>query len=444
MKKDSFLLTVLKIAIPVALQSMLQSSFSMIDQVMVGQLGSVSIAAIGVAGKFAFMYSSIIGAVAAICGIMISQYMGQRDDRRRDVSLCVNLALGLVIALIFLMPSLIMPEYVIRLYSTDAMLISEASGYLRIISGNYPATGIAAILSVRLRCEDEASKPLYAGLASVIANTMLNYMLIFGKAGLPAMGVRGAGIASLISDWIGAVLVCCFFLRMIKNKDGDFHISIKMTPTERREYIKMLMPLVITEFLWSLGQNVYAGIYGHIGTGEMAAIQLISPVEALAIGALAGLSQAAGILIGKRLGADERDEAYLESKKLMLYGFIGSVFLSCLVIALRKPYADIYNVDDMVKGISGGLLICFALLAPFKVINMILGGGIIRSGGKTDYIMWIDTFGTWVLGVPTGLVLAYIIHAPVTAVYFCIGLEEIARVAISLRLFISRKWMVKL
>lgn len=444
MRKDSFLRTVTGIAVPVALQSMLQSSFSMIDQVMVGQLGSTDIAAIGVAGKFAFMYSTIMGAVAAICAISVSQYMGQRDDRRRDMSLSVNLLVGIMLATVFFIPSFFFPEDVIRFYSQDPALIKEASGYLRVISGNYPATGIASILAVRLRGGNKSSEPLYAGIVSAIVNTALNWCLIFGRAGFPELGVTGAGIASVFSGWVNALIVFCFFLRLIKSEDAVFYLSMRMTRRECTDYIKMLLPLLVTEFLWSLGQNVYAGIYGHMGIGEMAAVQLISPVESLAIGALSGVAQAAGILTGKRLGAGENEEAYDESKRLMYYGIAGSVVLSIIVISLRGVYIGIYNVPDSVKLMSSRLLICFALLAPFKVINMILGGGIIRSGGKTGYVMWIDIFGTWVLGVPEGLILAYILHMPVTVVYFFIGLEEAARVLISLRLFAGRKWMVRI
>ena len=442
--EKTFLQKVISIAVPVALQSMLTTSFSMIDQVMVGQLGSHSIAAIGVAGKFAFMYSTIIGAVAAICGIMISQYMGQKNAKLSDRSLCINLFYGIILASVFFMPSLILPEKVIGLYTGDISVIAIGSGYLRIISGTYPAIGIATILAVSLRCNDKSVLPLAAGIASAVVNTILNYLLIFGKGGLPELGVQGAAIASLISQWVNAAIVTLFFLSMLQSKKEHFRPSLRMKSTEYRDYFKMLLPVVITEFLWSLGQNVFAGIYGHIGTREMASVQLISPVESLCIGALSGVAQAAGILIGKRLGSGENEKAYEESKKLMQYGILGSVLLSAVLIFLRGYYVQIYNVEDSVQEMAAGLLVCFALLAPFKVTNMILGGGIIRSGGKTDYVMWIDLFGTWVIGVPLGFLTGHILSIPIMYVYLFIGLEEIIRVLISVIIFRSRKWMVKI
>ena len=443
-KKQSFFQSVIRIAIPVALQSMLQSSFSMIDQVMVGQLGSTSIAAVGIAGKFAFLYSVVIGAVTAIAGIMISQYIGQKDQKAADRSLCVNLMVAGGVAIVFTLLSLLLPGQIMRLYSEDADVASLAASYLRMIAGTYLPIGVASTLSVMLRCNDRAKAPLYASIASALTNTGLNYLLIFGKLGASALGVQGAAIASVASQWVNVLIVVLFFQNLLSKRQGRFLPSVKLDGMERQQYLVMLLPVVVNEFLWGLGQNVFTVIYSHIGTQEVAAVALISPVESLLIGALSGFAQAAGILIGKRLGEEEYDKAYSESKLLMRYGFVGSVALSLLLILLKGYYVRIYNVEDYVLQTAEWLLVAFAVLAPFKVQNMILGGGIIRSGGKTKYIMWIDLMGTWLIGIPLGFLCARLFKLPVAWVYFVIGLEEIVRWIVSVWLFQSKKWIVKI
>ena len=444
MKRQSFFQSVIRIAIPVALQSMLQSSFSMIDQVMVGQLGSTSIAAIGIAGKFAFLYSVVVGAVTAIAGIMISQYIGQKDQKAADRSLCVNLLVAGGLGIVFTLLSLLLPGQIMQLYSDDIDAVQHAASYLRIIAGTYLPIGVASTLSVMLRCNDRAKAPLYAAILSALTNTGLNYILIFGKLGAPALGIQGAAIASVVSQWVNVLIVVLFFQNFLSKRQGRFIPSVKMGGTERRQYLVMLLPVVVNEFLWGLGQNVFTVIYSHIGTQEVAAVALISPVESLLIGALSGFAQAAGILIGKRLGEEEYDKAYSESKQLMRYGFIGSLALSLLLFLLKGYYVRIYNVEDYVLQTAQWLLVAFAILAPFKVQNMILGGGIIRSGGKTKYIMWIDLMGTWLLGVPLGFLSAHLLRLPVAWVYFVIGLEEVVRWIVSVWLFRSKKWIVKI
>lgn len=444
MKQPAFFQSVIRIAIPVALQSMLQSSFSMIDQVMVGQLGSTSIAAVGIAGKFAFLYSVVIGAVTAIAGIMIAQYMGQKDQRAADRSLCVNLMAAGASGIVFTLLSVLLPTQIMRLYSDDADAVRLAADYLRIVAGTYLPMGGASALSVMLRCSDRARAPLVAAVVSALMNTGLNYLLIFGKLGAPMLGVQGAAIASAVSQWVNALVVALFFRRFLSKRWERFCPSIKMSGTERRQYLVMLLPVMVNEFLWGLGQNVYTVIYSHIGTQEVAAVALISPVESLLIGALSGFAQAAGILIGKRLGEEAYHEAYGESKWLMKYGFVGSALLSLLLLLLKRPYVRIYQVEDYVLHTAEWLLAAFAVLAPFKVQNMILGGGIIRSGGKTKYIMGIDLMGTWLIGIPLGFLCARVLQLPVAWVYFVIGLEEIVRWIVSVWLFRSRKWMVKI
>ena len=434
----------IRIAVPVALQSMLQSSFSMIDQVMVGQLGSTSIAAIGIAGKFAFLYSVVIGAVTAIAGIMIAQYIGQKDQKAADRSLCVNLMVTGGLGIAFTLLSLLFPRQIMHLYSEDANAVSLAASYLRIIAGTYLPVGFASTLSVMLRCHDRAKAPLYAAILSALTNTGLNYILIFGKLGAPALGVQGAAFASVASQWVNVLVITLFFRRLLSRRSEHFIPSVKLNGADRRQYLVMLLPVMVNEFLWGLGQNVFTVIYSHIGTQEVAAVALISPVESLLIGALSGFAQAAGILIGKRLGEEEYDKAYSESKQLMWYGFVGSAVLSFLLILLKGYYVHIYNVEDYVLQTAQSLLVAFAVLAPFKVQNMILGGGIIRSGGKTKYIMWIDLMGTWLIGIPLGFLCARFFKLPVAWVYFVIGLEEIVRWIVSVCLFKSRKWIIKI
>ena len=181
-----------------------------------------------------------------------------------------------------------------------------------------------------------------------------------------------------------------------------------------------------------------------MGTEACAAMTLTNPIQGLMIGALSGLSQAAGILIGKSLGKQDYEEAYGNAKKLIVYGFAGSLLLSIALIFLRHFYVDIYAVEESVKNAAGNVLIAFALISPVKVLNMILGGGIIRSGGKTKLVMWIDIIGTWGLGVPLGLISAFVMGLPIFYVYFILSLEEVVRLAISVIVFCRKTWMQSL
>lgn len=202
--------------------------------------------------------------------------------------------------------------------------------------------------------------------------------------------------------------------------------------------------LFVCEASWSLGENGYAAIYGRIGTEQSAAMTLTAPIQGLAIGALCGLSQAAGVIVGKRLGGEDYDGAYRAAKRLMVYGAVGASVLCAVVLLTSGAYVEIYQVSRTVKRLTRQILFVYALAAPFKVLNMILGGGILRSGGRTAYVMGIDMLGTWGFGVPLGLLGAFVWRLPIASVYLLLSLEECIRFAISMAVFRRKRWMRRL
>lgn len=442
-QEQSFLKTVCNLAIPVALQSMLQASFSIVDQIMIGQLGSVSVAGVGLAGKFSSVYSVVVAAIGTVAGIMISQYMGQSNKKEIRRSFCLNLIFALGIAVLFTGICIGFPVRIMGLYTKDAQTIIASAEYLKIVAWTFLPIAGATLLSTMFRCMEKARLPLYAGIAAAVLNTGLNYVLIFGKFGFPSMGAEGAAIATLLSQManFGILLFMIFRYGEILKKGGKEEI---VSEFDWRQYVGMLFPILASEFLWSLGENVYAAIYGNMGTEACAAMTLINPIQGLMMGALCGLSQAAGVIIGKKLGKREYDEAYTAAKKMILYGFLSSAVLSLVIVTTRTAYVEIYQVEDSVKALTVQILTAYALVAPFKVQNMILGGGIIRSGGKTKYVMLIDMIGTWGFGVPLGLLSAFVLKLSIPYVYFILSLEECVRFGISVAVLRKKKWMQSL
>ena len=339
---------------------------------------------------------------------------------------------------------LLFTHTIMSVYTKDSSTSALAEEYLRIYALSFIPMAISTMASVLLRCIEAAVFPLIASFLSVIINTGMNYLLIFGKLGFPAMGVKGAAIASVISQFVACFLTVCFMVSRIRQQQMKMKADLRLDKSSWIQYICILGPILACEFMWVLGENVYAAIYGNIGTDECAAMTMTGPVQGLMIGALSGLAQAAGIMIGKALGNGEYDEAYQDSKRLMKYGLAGSLILSVALVLLGKYYVLIYNVDTTVRAIAYQLLIVFAIVSPIKVQNMILGGGIIRSGGKTKYVMWIDIIGTWVFGVPLGLFSAFVLNLPIPYVYFILSQEELVRMIISLVIFRRKTWMENL
>ena len=213
----------------------------------------------------------------------------------------MSLICGIIISALFLLAAGVFPSQILGLYTEDMSIINTGAVYFRIVAFSYIPMAVSHILSAWLRCREHATIPFLASFGAVAVNTGLNYLLIFGKSGLPCMGIKGAAIATLISQLFNLIFIVIGFIYSIR-KDGDKPVlSLHFKKLTIRDYLIMIMPILVSEFLWSLGQNVESAVYGHLGISNLAAYTLTCPIQGLIVGALSGLSAAAGVMIGKDL-----------------------------------------------------------------------------------------------------------------------------------------------
>lgn len=442
--KKQFLNDMFRVALPITIQGLLQAALSLIDQIMIGRLGSASIAGVGLGAKFISLFTVTMTAVVTVAGILIAQYCGSRQKKGVSDSFFSNLYLALLVALIFMVLSLSIPNQIMSLYSKDAETVGEAVVYLKIMTLGFLPQTVTLMLSALLRNMDAAKVPMIAGGVSVISNTILNYLMIFGIGCFPKMGVAGAALATAISRIIELFIIFWMFLKINRKKQVELRPTIHFDKEFLKKIVLILAPILCCEFLWSLGENVYAIIYGHIGTESCAAMTLTYPLQTLAIGALSGVSAAAGVMIGNLLGKDDKEGAYDDSKSFMKVTIKAAVIISLFIVLFSSFYVKLYGVSADTRQLTIYILFAYALVFPAKVINMVLGGGILRSGGKTKYIMAVDMIGTWLLGVPLGLLAAYVWKLPIYYVYLILSMEEYVRVIMCTVIFKSKRWMVNM
>lgn len=434
----------INIAIPVALQALLSSSFSIIDQIMIGQLGSSSIAAIGVCTSFSSIFIFTGGAIIAAAGIMIAQYIGQKNDLELRKAFYLNLFISIGLSLIFLVLALSIPEQIVSNYTKDPQVIAAAARYLKIFAWIYIPQALINMISTVLRCVDKAIIPTGISFACVILNTCLNYCLIFGHFGLPALGIEGAAIASLISMLVCLVLSVIGLMVVLKKIHLSLHFALGYNSKQIKAYLIMVVPMLISEFQWVIGENIYSSLYGHIGTVALASMSISTTIISLTMGALSGLSQAAGIMVGKQLGEAHFDAAYEVAWKLVKTSFLWAVAVAVCTVAISPLYVSLFNVEEEVKITARKLLLVFALYMPVKTENMVLSGGVLRSGGKTGYVLALNIIGTWGVGIPLGLWATYGLHLSAPYVYAMLSIEEALRLCLCFILYKKRIWMSQL
>jgi putative MATE family efflux protein len=315
------------------------------------------------------------------------------------------------------------------------------ASYLKIVAAGYVPMLIITIYAAVLRSTGKVKAPMYAGILAILMNTVLNYLLIFGNFGFPKLGLYGTAYATTITRFVEAALL--LFATYYKREAGMYKLNemFSFTQVFLKHIILIAAPLLINEFLWALGDSAYSMVYGRMGTNEVAAMTLTYPIQSLSIGLFSGLSSAAGIMIGNKLGTGENQTAYSYSKKYVKLGLIGSIIFGVLMMFFSRAYVLQFKVPAELKSTTVRLICIFGIVLFIKVTNMILGGGILRSGGKTKYTLYLDILGTWFIGVPLGIMAAFVFKLSIEWVYLLINLEELVRMLLGLKIMVSKKWM---
>lgn len=440
-EKKSYLKAMLAIAVPVSIQSLFQASLSVIDQFMVGKLGENAIAAVGLGSRFPSIFLVTLAAIGTTTSIMVSQYWGVKDEKNIKSVIGGNLLFGFIITTVFFLLSTLFSEQVLSVYTKDARIIEMGSGYLVINAAGYIPMLLIMIYASVLRSTGHVKAPMYAGVFAVVLNTALNYIFIFGKFGLHPMNYMGTAYATTIARVLEALLLIAF--TYLNKYPGAY--KIKELFCFKIDFIKQILiiaaPLIANEFLWALGETMYSIVYGRMGTDQIAAMTLTYPIQNLCIGLFTGLGSAAGIMVGNKLGQGDSETAFKYSKKFVQLGVAGSVILGILLAGFSNLYISVFSISSQLRNCTYSLLTMYSIILWVKVSNMVIGGGILRSGGKTKYTLYLDMLGTWGIGVPLGFISAFLLKLPIQWVYLLISSEELVRFIIGLKIMYSRKWM---
>lgn len=360
-----FLKSMVVIAFPIALQNLITSSLNMIDTLMISNLGQTSIAAVGLANQVFFFYMLITFGINSGSSIFISQYYGKDDviNIRRILGLALTLSIG--ISLIFTVVALFLPEFIMGIFIDEPEVIVQGSQYLRIISFSYIATAISFSLGIAPRSTGRPNVPMVASAIAFVTNTVLNYIMIFGKLGFPALGVRGAALATAIARLVEAFML----IYAIYSARGILAATLKELLDWRKSYvlryIKITYPVILTEAGWSLGQIMYNIAYARIGEQATAAVQLTITIQNIFFVVVRGLANASTVMIGNKIGAEDEEGAYDYAFRFMGIGTILGLLLG-IVMFLTPDFTLMFfrGIDDALYTVARNMLMAMAITFP--------------------------------------------------------------------------------
>jgi putative MATE family efflux protein len=441
LRDRSFLRELLVIAIPISFQQLINASLNMIDVIMVGQLGESAIAAMGLSNQVFFVLILILFGATSGMAIFTAQFWGKQEiDPIRKV-LGMSLLTAIFFALLFTLAATLIPETVLGFYTTDTEVIKLGSSYLRIVGFTYIPIAIATSYIAVLRSIQLIRITVVATISALIFKTILGYALIFGIGGLPALGVRGAAIGTA-SGWtleLVLLLVLIYTQKTPLAANPLTFFSFDMSFFGR--VLRTVLPAVANEMFWSVGITTYNAIYAHIGTDSIAAINVNATIEELGFVVFMGLGNACAVMVGNRIGAGRKDEAYETVRSVAIMGMAFAIGIGVIIFCLRDAVVGLYDLSPNGVNNVRWLLLMMACTLWIRMFNFSIFIGALRAGGDTRFALIMEICSIWLIGVPAAYIGAFVFRLPVYWVYLMVILEEVAKAFVSAWRFRSRKWI---
>lgn len=440
-KDTAYWKTLIVIGLPVALQNLFSASLNLIDNLMVSGLGDRALASVGFANTVFFLLIVIIFGVASGSAVFVAQYYGRNDQSGIKKTLALGFIAALVLSVIFTILTLIFARPIIGIFTTDQETIRLGSEYLQIVSISYPLTAVANLFYSGLRSTKKAIMPFAVSFISIITNTGLNAILINGLFGAPALGVKGAAIATLIARIVEFVVLIIF----IYGRKYLVAVYPKDFSGFRKEFVwEMLavsIPVVANEFFWALGVSTYTALYGHMGTAYATAYSIMQTIDRVSFALLMGIASASAAMVGHKIGEGKPRHAYIYAARTNALGSLMGLASGVLLIIFSGTITSFFHVSEEARSYAQLLIILFGIVLPIKTFNLENLLGAMRAGGDTRFAFVAELVPLWLFSIPLAFFAGRYIGASLAVVYLLTVSDELIKAVIGFFRFISRKWI---
>lgn len=433
--------TLAKVAVPIALQSLIGSSLNLVDNLMVGSLGESQLAAVGVSVQIYFIFWMICYGFSSGCSTFMAQFWGAGNLPGIRKTAGFTLTVCFAIGIIFFTASFFFPQYVLRIFTNIPETIEQGVVYVKTGALCFVFVALTVPFECALRATQQTHIPLAVSIVAFSANTFLNYLFIFGHLGMPAMGIKGAALATVISRSIQVICIWTAVFGMKNIISGNLKYFFGWDRSFLGKVVKNAIPTTINESMWGVGTALYVAAFARIGITEYASVQAANTIQNILQMAAFSVGDAILILVGQKLGEEKPKEAYGLAKRLVRIGVIIGVICGGLLIAIAKPVVSLFNFTDAGSHYTFLILIVYGLTMPLVLYNGINVVGVLRCGGDTRFAMTVDVGTVWAIGVPIAFLSALVFHWPIFICILALKTEEAVKSVILTFRFISKKWV---
>lgn len=443
-KDKSFYKTVAGIAIPIALQGLITSGVNMMDTIMIGAVGETELSAVSLANQFINIFHIFCMGIGMGASVLVARYYGMKDNISLKKAITIMLRLCLAMASLFCVVTILIPRRIMEIYTIEEQIIVKGIEYLEYSVVTYFLLGLSLTCTIVLRNIGQVRIPLYTSIGAFFINVGANYLFIFGKFGAPRMEVAGAAVGTLIARIFEFIMICGFLF--VKDQKIGYRMKDLFTKVGDlwKEYIRISIPVLISDGILALGNNSVAMVIGRLGENFVAANAVTSVTQQLSSVMIQGFSQAGAIVTGYTLGEGDRKKAHEQGYAFLGLGIIFGLVASGIVLLISNPMIRAYNLTPETQEIAGQLMLSISLIIVFQATNSIMTKGVLRGGGDTKILMLADNVFLWVASIPLGIIAGLVLHLPAFWIYFFLKIDQVLKAIWCVIRLRSGKWIKKI
>lgn len=442
-KDRSFYRSLVTLAVPISLQNLVTFAVSFADNVMIGSLGDDAISGVYIGGQLQSVLQMFVGGIEGAILILAAQYWGKKDTQSIRKVVSIGIKFALAVGLLSSLVAVLFPQWVIRAFTTEPGVIQEGAAYVQIVGFTYLFFSVSQVMIAAMRSVETARIGLYISCMALVINVCLNYVFIFGHFGFPAMGVRGAALATLVSR----ILEMCVGVGYVFFVDKKLRFGLKdLLHTDRqllRDFIRYGLPVIGGQVVWAINSLANTKILGYYSAGVIAAASITGMLHNLVYVWMNGMSSAVGIITGKTVGAGQYEKMKEYSKTVqMIFLFVGLISGAAVFLA-RDGFISLYNASPEAQAYSRQFINVISVTIIGTCYQTACLFGLVKSGGDISFVFKNDTIFVFLVVIPSSL-LAMWLGAPPWVVFACLKCDQILKCFVAIVKINRYNWMKNL
>lgn len=441
-KDKAFYKRLFALALPMAGQSILTFAVGLADNIMVGQIGDLALSGVYMANQWMTMLQQFIHGFMTAALVIATQYWGKKDTDSIKTILAITAKIAAVTGLLFFAAAFFFPVQLMGLYTNDPLVAAEAARYIRIVAVSYLFYVATELLMTSMKAVETVGIALYTSISTLVINVVLNYLLIFGHLGFPALGVAGAAVATLAARVVETGIMVYY----VKVRDKKLSLGLRdfarHSRTLLKDYIRYGIPVFAGAAVWGINMTGQGAIVGRLGQSAISAISISNNMFQIVSVGVYGVASATAIIIGKTVGSGDYELVKKYAKTLQLV-FVGMglstavlMYASHWLIPLMYP-----STPEETRLIVNQLLLVLTVMVIGTAYQMSSLTGIVRAGGLTHFVFVNDTIFVCLVVLPLGFLSAFVFRAPVWVVFACLKCDQILKCFVALVKVNRFKWI---